>query len=206
MIINKRRNKWMMAIVIVNILLTITLFLLNFNRVPLNWLFYDFLQAMTEITYILIILYLVSVLQLANESIAVQTPFNIFLGVAIIAFISGFFPSRQQNLIMIISVIGILNIIMTFYILVVTFKIKNKDLLPAFKIFSITQVLVMLLKISIPFVWVITTSQQTPISKYLGLISLLPVLIVFYIISKTQNIYVQHNHIENDDTLKPLHP
>jgi hypothetical protein len=182
--ISKERNQLMAWLAIINIILTLAIFLLHMNRVQLDLPFYYFIRGATEITYVLMILYLIGILQSVGETMAVQTPFLLFLGIEVVIFISGFISSRSQSMLMMFTAIGAVKIITVIYIAIMAFKIKNQWFSTAFKTYGLALILVFIIKMSAPVLFVMTNHGTPPALKYLGLTDIIPLIAMLFIIDK----------------------
>jgi hypothetical protein len=182
--ISKQRNHLMVWLTIINIILKLAIFLLHINRIQLDLSLSYFIDGVIEITYILMLLYLIGILQSVGETIAVQTPFSLFLGIEVMIFISGFISSRSQSMVMMLTAIGVVKIIAIFYIAIIVFKVKNQQISVAFKIYGLSLILVFIVKMSMPFLFVMTNHAVSPTLKYLGLTDIIPLIAMLFIIDK----------------------
>jgi len=173
-----------MLLGIANIILILAITLLRINNIELDTISYFVLHTCTEITYILLLVYLINILQYANEKISVQTPFNIYLGLAFIKFILGFlYTSNAGDVTM---AIAMLNICIVVYLIICSFKIENEKVALGYKLFCIVLLLNMLVKIAIPFV--VTISPNMLPSRYLGVMDIIEVGAILYIIRSCSNL------------------
>jgi len=173
-----------MLLGIANIILILAITLLRINNIELDTISYFVLHTCTEITYILLLVYLINILQYANEKISVQTPFNIYLGLAFIKFILGFlYTSNAGGVTM---AIAMLNICIVVYLIICSFKIENEKVASGYKLFCIVLLLNMLVKIAIPFV--VTISPNMLPSRYLGVMDIIEVGAILYIIRSCSNL------------------
>ncbi len=176
--VNKENNRRVMLLGIANTILILVITLLHINNNEPGTISYFVLHACTEITYILLLVYLINILQYANEKISVQTPFNIYLGLAFIKLLLGFlYTSNAGELAM---GIGMLSMCLTIYLIISSFKIANEKIATAYKLFSLVLLLNMLTKIAIPFI-VVISARMFP-SRYFYLMDIMEVGTILYII------------------------
>lgn len=183
--INKQRNHLMVWLTIINITLKIGITLLHINRIQLDLSLSYFIDCVIEITYILMLFYLIGILQFVGETIAIQTPFSLFVGIEVVIFISGFISSRSQSMLMMFFAIGAVKIIAIIYIAIIVFKIRNQQILVAFKIYGLSLILIFIVKTSMPFLFVMTNHAVLPTLKYLGLTDVIPLIALLFIMDKT---------------------
>lgn len=168
----------MMLLGIANIALILVITIFHINNIVLDTVSYFVLHGCAEITYILLLIYLVNILQYANEKISVQTPFNVYLGLAFTKLILSFlYTSSAGDLAM---GIGMLSICLTIYLIVSSFKITNVKIAMAYKLFSIALLLNMSIKIAIPFI-VIISPRVLP-SRYFGFMDIIEASAILCII------------------------
>lgn len=168
----------MILLGIANIALILVITIFHINNIMLDTVSYFVLHGCAEVTYILLLVYLVNILQYANEKISVQTPFNIYLGLAFIKLIlSLLYTSSASDLAMGLSM---LSICLTIYLIISSFKIVNEKIAVAYKLFSLTLLLNMSIKIAIPFI--ITISPRMLPSRYFGFLDIIEAGAILYII------------------------
>jgi len=173
----------------------IVLLLLSLIDYSSNLFLYALLYIITTIINIFLILYLISILQFAKESFAIQTPFSIFLGLEIIGFLSQMFFSHSTGTLT--EGIGILNFVIIIYVLIATFRVQSKKLAEAFGIFGIALLLNIILKFGLTFIIVIPGKPFQ--SRFIGIINLIPLLAILHIIYQTGKV------LKNAETDNPGH-
>ena len=137
------------------------------------------------VIFILLLMYLISILQFANENFKVQNPFSILLGLGIISLLSElFFPRQTGDLTMGISII---NVVLVVYVLIATFKIKSPILAHPFKILGFVWSISTLTKLSLLFSKT-TFLTRDQLVLCADLINVTPLLAIYYVIRQTEHI------------------
>jgi len=166
----------MRRLTFISIVLTFFIFVLEFNY-PQQFI----LQAINAFIYILLSWYLISVLQFAGESISIQNPFSILLGINILSFISTFWAI--SNLALPFSVLFIL---LSIYIFFIAFQIKDPRFSKAFKLYGLALIVVISMKAFLSFEIVQLQFDERPM--YLSFITLANVLPLYAILSITRKV------------------
>jgi hypothetical protein len=172
----------MKRLTIASILVTVLIFILEINYQPPY-----ILIVFTSIAFIFLTYYLIGVLQFAHEKITIQTPFSIFLGIEIIAFVSGLLTPGLQSEMMINTSFGMINIILIVYILIMTLQVKNSLLAKPYKFLGTALIIMATIKLIIPF----SALASHDIPSYIGYINLadlIPLFAILNIINKTNKI------------------
>jgi hypothetical protein len=175
--VSKETNRRMKK---VNIAGIISLLIFSFVKINSDPLLYSLLDIITGVISIYLLLYLISILQFAHESVSVQNPFSIFLGLEVVRLVGIFFAESAASL---LSGIGIIELIIMIYILIATFKIKSDKFARPFQIFGILLILTTAAKICLVFGFMGRGNEL--ISLYINLMGMLPLLAIFYIIRQT---------------------
>ena len=128
---------------------------------------------------IVLVWYLVAILQFAGEDIAVQTPFSIYLGISLISLLSQLFTPGSSLLAM-----GVLNGILLIYILVATFKIRNKKFSTIYRAYSISLLCILLVKLGAIFITPMQFNLGHPFfTNFIVLLDIVPLYIALWIIN-----------------------
>jgi hypothetical protein len=175
--VNKETNRRMKKVSIAGI---ISMFIFSFVKINSDPLLYSLLDIVAGVISIYLLLYLISILQFAHEAVSVQNPFSIFLGLEVVRLIGLFFAESAASL---LSGIGIIELIIMIYILIATFKIKSDKFARPFRIFGVLLMLTTAAKILLLFGFMLRNNG--PISLYINLMTMLPLLAIFYIIHQT---------------------
>jgi len=174
--VDVKTNQLMRRITFISIMVTFLIFILQFNY-PGQFI----LQAITAFIYIRLSWYLISVLQFAGESINIQNPFSILLGINILSFISTFAAIGEFAL-----PFSVLICILSIYISFITFQIKNPLFSKVYKFYGASLVLTILTKVFLSFEIVQSSSNKYPI--YLSFITLANVLPLYAVLSITRKV------------------
>jgi hypothetical protein len=176
--VNKENNKRLVLVATANISLTFLVTIINISQISLDPISYYTLHIFTEVTYISLLVYLISILQYSNEKISIQTPFSIYLGLEFIKFILGILYTPSMGTLT--SGLGLFNMCIIIYLLIAVFKIEHEKLAFPFRLFAITLVLTMVVKIILPFT--IKISPHMLPSRYFGFMDILQISAILYII------------------------
>ncbi|MBS1526582.1 MAG: hypothetical protein JST19_13080 [Bacteroidetes bacterium] len=177
-------NRRMVMISIANISLLFLLTLARINAVGLDTVADYGLHMIDEISYLTMLWYLVSIIQFTGESISVQTPFSIFLGLQLVNYICSFTALFG----MLIEGLGILMGVITIYVAVYAFHVKHKMIKSGFRILGVALFGSILLKFSLAFLPITSGRHHPSPGVFIGFIDLIPVLAILYIILQVNNL------------------
>lgn len=180
--VNKENNSRMVTLCVIGIILGL---IFSFTSVNNAYLFYYYISYIAiRGIYIALLMYFISVLQFSNESVSVQNPFSIFLGLEVVRLIGEvFFAKSVGNL---LSGIGMVELIILIYIMIGTLKIKSEKLKWPFRTLGILLLLTSIVRMGFLFG---STGQINDLLKIcINLTSVLPLLATYYILSTTKNI------------------
>jgi len=185
--VTAKNNRLIFGLLITNTICTFIIALLSINNVFPDVISWIILHATAGLCYIITISYLIGILQFAGEAITIQTPFSIFLGTQIIAAFASVLSARQQGQIMLTESLAMINIVVVFYIILVTFRIKAKQISTPYKIYGLSLVLEILLKFSFVFL-------RMPImpERFIGVADFMPLFAIFYIVNRTGKLLNEH--------------
>jgi hypothetical protein len=180
--VSKENNSRMIALCVIGIILTL---ISSFLSVSNTYLFYYYLSYIAiQAINIILLMYMISILQFSNESISVQNPFSIFLGLEAVRVIGEvFFTKSTENL---LSGIGMIELIIFIYIMIATVKIKSDKLKWPFQCLGIFLLLTSLIKMWVLFGFAGRISNS--LTLYTNLINVIPFFAVLFILSRTKNI------------------
>jgi hypothetical protein len=144
------------------------------------------LMFVAEITYIIVILYLISVLFLVkNKPTAIAM--IAFLTIGIINFILPIAYKSElltPDNVYILAIPGILTLAIVILMLATSFRIDPPALGLSYQVFFGAVIIVAALRIALPYILVSTGSYNPKINPYLNIISLIPAFTIFFIIQK----------------------
>ena len=171
----------MLAVNVVSIVLLLILSLIRFMGIRMDAITYYILHTAAEVTYLAPLWYLISILQYAGENISIQSPFSIFLGLELVNFLTSlFFTNILATLRM---GIGVLTGILTIYMAINAFRVKNGNLAGPFKVLGIAFLLALLLKFSLGFIQVLP-GRPLP-SGFIGIMEQVPLFAILYLVYRT---------------------
>ena len=167
----------MKRLTLISIVLTLLMFILEINYSPSI-----LLHLTTEVAYLILAWYMISVLQFAGESTTVQTPFSILLGIGIISFVSAILSVDPQSM-----ALNVLDVVISIYVLTTTLKIKNARFSTSFKVYGVIIVAVIALKLSIIFLPANARSfnERATYLKYNTLVAIFPFFAILNIVKRT---------------------
>lgn len=177
-------NQRMVIVSIISIVILFFLWLTKINGVTLDSISYYGLHLIYEAMYLAMLWYLISILQFSGESVSVQTPFTIFLGVGLVNALI-LMVNVQTGL---IAGTGALVGIITIYTAIYTFRVKHHNIKRPFRILGIALLVALLLKISLVFLPIPPGKYVPGPDRFIGLINLIPLLAILYILLQTRRI------------------
>jgi len=149
--VNQKNNRFIKKLATISIVLAVLNLILDMG-LGANFLS-DIFDFLTGVSIAVFLTYIISVLQFANEDISIQTPFSIFLGLQVITLLSNILPIIGLKPIDLFPASGVLTIILTCYMMLMCFKIKNIKFSRPFKIWGILLVTLIILKLLILFLF-----------------------------------------------------
>jgi hypothetical protein len=168
-------NKKMLRLSVSGCFAALMLAIAQFNN---DAFFSALLYIIVEVIFIFLIMYLLAILQFARESLSVQNPFSILLGMEVVKLIAQlFFSGQMGDLLMSIS---ITTGIIVVYILIAAFKVKTANIATPFKILGIAWLATSGLKLSALFFLNRLTRPAMLMSA--DLLNLVPLVAIYYII------------------------
>jgi len=188
--VNKRNASLMLLLGIVNIILFVTLNIRRHNHMHEGIFTYYILLFLSEITYLLPFVYLISLLKYTREKSFIITCFYALLAGKIISFLFNFIPNGSSSISTILLTIGIIIALIEVCTIIVSFVVKDAILTTPFKIYATIYILVIFIEWGTPLLLPRLTGFDFYInaSRYLGYVSALPTLATLYIIYRSKAI------------------
>ena len=160
--VNQKNNRFIKKLAIIAIILAVVNLILDMG-VGANFLS-DIFVFLTGISIAVFLTYIISILQFANESISIQTPFSSFLGLEVITLLSNILPIVGLKPIDLSPASGVLTIILTCYMMLMCFKVKNIKFSRPFKFLGILLLTLIVLKLLILFLFpIIALNLSLPV-------------------------------------------
>lgn len=163
--------------------------------------FYALFYIVTEVSFIFLLMYLVSILQYMYEALSIQNPFSILLGLQIVKIVCElFFPIKGGSL---ITGISMINIIILLYALTASFKIRSREIAWPFRILTISWLLALTAK-ALLLIGIFGKPRIANFSLYALLINVIPFIAIYYLIRQTGKVLNEKVTINEADqtTLK----
>jgi len=194
--VSLRSNNRMMIATIAFIILSIALFYVRFNYIIISRLNYYVWSISLELIYLLLLIYLVSILTLFREKLSISTAVTMYLCIDTMTFITTEWP-RIIPAYGIGAALGILTLIIYIYLLVQLFKVKNRYVALPFKLFGFSFLILALFK----FLFALTFPLTAHIYEveYSGILTLLTPLSILYVLKMVDS-FIKGQNIQNTTT------
>jgi len=190
--VSLRSNNRMMIATIAFIILSIALFYVRFNYIIISRLNYYVWSISLELIYLLLLIYLVSILTLFREKLSISTAVTMYLCIDTMTFITTEWPRIIPA-----YGIGVLTLIIYIYLLVQLFKVKNRYVALPFKLFGFSFLILALFK----FLFALTFPLTAHIYEveYSGILTLLTPLSILYVLKMVDS-FIKGQNIQNTTT------
>lgn len=178
-------NTWLIIFInAIHVLSSLFIRLINISKIEIDNSIYRYLPFLSEICYLLTAIYLVIAFKAYSNKRKV-TGFILFVIVEIGSFILfSFFPFPQE-LLLITAGLSILLFALSVYNGILSFKVMPPKLRTPYSLFFFSFVLIQVITTSAPLIVVfVLNTQPTSNFSYLGLVSILPYLAIFFILKR----------------------
>ena len=128
--INQKTNRWIKKVTIIYLVVLIFMLLIKIDPIT-----YFLLALLTEPIYVLLVVYMISVLIFVGEKTSVSVAFTIYIALDIISYFNTVSRGRLTGETFTLAS-GIMISIITIYLFILTLNVKNKHISFPYKLFG----------------------------------------------------------------------
>ena len=143
--ISQKTNQWIKITTIVQIAFFLLFLIINFAHIILSRPIHYILTMMMELTYLLLLIYLIDVLFFLREKAIVVVAFFIYMGSDILRTIYPISMGGTSG-IKLVATLGVLSFVSTIYLFIATYKIKSSYIMVPYRLFGFALLILTLLK------------------------------------------------------------
>jgi hypothetical protein len=189
--LNLSNHRLLTILTIFNTLLLIPALLIKILGVSTSLLEHLLLYLSLNISYTLIVIFLINILWTFKEKPSIVTSFKVYACLTVLHLIKNLLhdsPFAKTYALL----VGYLTIVITIYLTIQVFKIKNSLIAIPYRMFALSLFSVMIIEL---IVIIATTSAEDNIIKYVDIMRLLAPISILYIIKKTTPPFKNEKHV-----------